>query len=453
VSPGSTVTDTVTLSGLVKNSNVTYSVSGTLVSVSLLSDGSCPAASAAAWKSAKTILSVPDTAVTSSAIQSDGTATMSKLGSWTVPADAVTQCISYGETVVMKVTGQADTTVNHPAGQTPQTGLVVASPTITTNISAQVVAPGSTVSDTVTLGGLVKNSSVSYSVSGTLVTTPMLDDGTCPAASAAAWKTAKTVLSVPKTTVASSAIKTDGTATLTKLGSWVVPLDVTTQCISYGETVTMTVTGQTDVTVSHAAGLVPQTGLVVAAPKIETTVSNQAVVPGTTVSDRVTLGGLVSNKNVTYTISGTLVSTPPLVDGTCPNIADAVWGDAITTLLEIPETTLPADAIEKDGTATLDPFGEWVVPLDAPTQCISYGEDLFMKITGQPTIKVEHPAGSTPQTGLVTKIEIQATGIEVQAGGQVTSPAGFGLWGVAGCLLTAGIGGGVMILRRRHITG
>ena len=329
---------------------------------------------------------------------------------------------------------------------------VVSPPTITTQISAQVVSPGATVSDTVKLAGLVSDPDISYSVSGTLVSVPALPDWTCPAASATAWKSAKTVLTVPATSVAAGAIGSDGTATLSKLGSWTVPLDVETQCISYGETVVMKITGQADTTVDHPSGQTPQTGLVVAAPKIETTVSNQAVVPGTTVSDRVTLSGLVSNKNVTYTVSGVLLSTPPLVDGTCPNIADAVWGDAVTTLLEIPETTLPADAINKDGTATLDPFGAWVVPLDAPTQCISYGEDLFMKITGQPTIKVEHPAGETLQTGLVTKIEVQAAGIEVQAGGQVTSPAGFGLWGVAGCLLTAGMGGAV-ILRRRRVTG
>ena len=407
VLPGQTVSDTVTLGGLIAGSDTTYALIGFLVSVPAPADYVCPAAGNSAWKTASIVSVIPRTSVPASSIK-DGAASL-KVGEWTVPQTSSALCVSYGENLTM-YSPDGNVTVDHPAGDVTQTALVVNLPTITTQISTQLALPGDTISDTVQLSGLVTASGITYSLAGSFVSVPAPVNGVCPASSASAWKTADTVLAIKSASVPASSIK-DGAASL-KVGEWTVPETSPALCVSYGETVTVH-SPEGDVTVDHPAGDVTQTALVVGIPTVTTKVSSQLAQPGDTITDSVRITGLVSNADITYTLSGALWAVEPADIGTCPAPGDKAWQDA-NHVATIDPVTLTPDMIGKDGTTSLLPT-KWTLPKGQATACYSYSETLTVQITGNKTpVIVQHPVGTTPQTSLVVGKPTITTEISTQ---------------------------------------
>jgi len=313
-------------------------------------------------------------------------------------------------------------------------------PTITTQISDQIVLPGQTISDTAILGHLVVGNTVSYFVSGSLVTTPALPDGSCPPAGDAAWRSATSVLKIPDTPVPTASIKQDGTAKIV-LGQWTAPTNATAICASYGEVVRMHVPGQTDVTVEHPAGDVPQTGLVLGVPTLTSKASMQLANPGDIIHDTLYLGNMAIKSNVTYTLAGGIYAVPPLSQGVCPKPDDAVWATA-EKYADIESLTVTSDMISPDGTMTVVTSG-WAVPQQLPASCYSYGGTLTASIAGNDyTYTTTHQAGDPLETVYV----VSGVVVAVEGGGNVAS---FPLASWLAVLMLTGVGGVLMYMRRR----
>lgn len=409
--PGQKISDKVVLGGLVNDAVTTYEVSSALYEAPASSDGNCPSPNDAAWKNASLIAKTAAKAVPASAINA-GSATLT-LGAWTVPADKADACVSYGESVTMLVDGRPMVTANHSPGDVAQTGVILPSPAIATQVSSQMALPGDTISDTVALSGLTSGHGASYTVTGGLYGTPPVD-GACPTPDAAAWKTAKAVATIADTAVPATAIRADGTASLT-LGKWRVPADQTAVCVSYGETVTMTVAGKVMATAEHPAGATTQTSLYWPAPSIATQISGQIAMPGETIHDTVHLAGLANNPAVTYEVSGGLYQVPPLDDWTCPGPEAKAWQLADTVLAIDPVDVTPtADTGQQNGERDIV-LGEWTVPDTMDATCVSYGETVVMRMPGHADIRVDHPAGAPDQTGRVLPKATISTQISLTA--------------------------------------
>jgi len=269
-------------------------------------------------------------------------------------------------------------------------------PTITTTISSAYTLPGETLSDTVKLAGLVVDGATNYQVTGGLFRAAALPDSTCPAADDDAWQTAEAVLQIEATPVPSDAVGDDGTASLT-VGAWQVPVDDPASCLSYGETLTMTVEGSPDVTVEHPAGDGSQTTLMVRPPTISTQISQPALSAGDTVSDSITLAGLSTLAEVTYSFTGQLVSLPAKADLTCPAADDDAWqgGDAVMTFGG--DIARDDPSLDEDN---LPGQGAWQVAALASPTCYSYAETVTMTVPGHQPVVVDHTVGQPEQSAL-----------------------------------------------------
>jgi len=269
-------------------------------------------------------------------------------------------------------------------------------PTIATTVSSAYTLPGETISDTVKLAQLVVDDATGYQVTGGLFSVPPLAGDTCPAADDPVWADADAVLTIDPTPVPPDSIGDDGTATL-KLGDWQVPADQPPICLSYGETLTMTVDGAPAATVDHPAGDAGQTTLVLPVPTIATQISQTELNAGQTVTDTVSVAGLSTVEDVAYSFTGQLVGLPPAADSTCPGAGDDAWlgaetlttfdGQIATTAESSPQIDLPGQ-------------GAWQVPGMADALCVSYTETMTMTVPGHEPVVVEHAAGQPEQTAL-----------------------------------------------------
>jgi len=259
VLPGQTITDTALLGQLIGDDpDVSYAVSEQLVTVPARADGTCPPSNDPAWNTAAVVMSVPETPLARSDIKPDGTATIT-LGTWTAPENTDPVCASYGETVIMRATGEDDVVITHPVGTTPQTGLVVPVPTLTSQASMAMATPGDVIHDTLYLGNLLAYDDITYTMTGGIYSVPPLGQADCPDPTDPVWQSATLDTDIDPITVTANMIYADGTYTIQTSG-WTVPLLLPALCYSYGGKLTVSV-GNTAYTydVNHQAGDPPET--------------------------------------------------------------------------------------------------------------------------------------------------------------------------------------------------
>lgn len=133
-----------------------------------------------------------------------------------------------------------------------------------------------------------------------------------------------------------------------------------------------------------------ETVLVYAPAVVETKVSAQLVEAGSTISDTVIVTGIVEDApGVTVTLTGELRGPIDPVGGTCEGLD---WSDAPIA------AELAPMVITRDG--EYPGLGEFVTPEDE-NRCLSYSESLAATVAGKLLWQTVHPAGLTPQTVLV----------------------------------------------------
>jgi len=300
-------------------------------------------------------------------------------------------------------------------------------PVIATSVSTQYALPGETISDTVNLAKLVVDDATSYQVTGGLFILPAFPDNTCPAAGYLPWNTAEAVLQIEATPVPPDSIGKDGTAEMT-VGTWQVPMDAAAVCLSYGETLTMSVKGSPDITVEHPVGDITQTALVVRPPTVATQISLTALSAGDTVSDTITISGLSPVEGVTYTVAGKLIGLPATADMSCPGTGAEAWHDAeilATFDGEVVRDGTTSDQLEMTGQ------GSWQVAARANAMCVTYTETVTMTAPGHDPVVVEHAPGQPTQSALYQPFQAITGGVgTIDLGGKLAY-ALCGLGGVA----------------------
>ncbi|MCL2490182.1 MAG: hypothetical protein FWF36_05590 [Propionibacteriaceae bacterium] len=284
-------------------------------------------------------------------------------------------------------------------------------PTITTSVSSVYTLPGETITDTVHLASLIIDDATGYQVTGGLFRAGALPDGTCPAASDPAWQDAEIVLEIEPTSVSIDSIS-DGTAELT-LGAWQVPKDEPSGCLSYGETLTMTVDDSPAATVEHPAGDADQTTLVIRPPTIATHISLTALSAGDTVSDTVNIAALSVVPDVTYELHGQLLGLPAA--GDCPGAGDGAWQGA--DLLAEFDGDIARDDPGAD--QELPSQGTWQVAAMTHTMCITYAETVTMTVPGHEPAVVEHSPGQPSQSALYRPFQATTGGASIGLGAKL----------------------------------
>ena len=400
--PGSVLTDTAHATGVVPTVNgqaMTWTLEGELYSTAMVD----PTCAGIDW-TALTPVNTFSYTVKTSDYQPDATITISGLGPWTVPVNQPPQCATYGETLT-GVSADGATTIQafHYAGDVKQSSSVPNGVvTMGTQVSAQSAKPGETITDTVTGTGVIPSvggTPVTWTLDGVIYATPPAKDGTCTDVS---WATATKVHSFTYE-LQPADLNPDGTLNVSGLGSYTIPGFQPAQCLSYGETLTGTWAGtDTPVVVVHPVGTTPQTTLVSSGvPTVATQISQQSSKPGDTITDKVAATGVLptqSGKTITWTITGSIWSTPPVTPNTC---AGANWATAV----KVHDFTYDVKAadLNPDGTLTLSGLGSYIIPSFGPAQCLSYDETLTGTWEGNTTpVTVDHPKGDTPQTTIVT---------------------------------------------------
>ena len=189
-----------------------------------------------------------------------------KLGEWTVPDDQMPICVSYGETITMRLNGQVKAVVEHPAGSPDQTGITLPLPNIVTQISAPEANQGDPMTDTVTIGGIDPAGRADYVLGGRLIEVTMPSSGQCPGEGDPVWDKGKTLTTIDQTITPDMA-SPDGQVVVADLGQWITPASSTAKCVTYTETVTITIAGHDPVVVDHPAGNPSQTAKTVPVPE------------------------------------------------------------------------------------------------------------------------------------------------------------------------------------------
>jgi len=257
--PGETIKDTVHLTDLMLDDDLSYVISGGLYGLAPVDGLHCPGSDSPDWATAEQLLSIEDYVVPQEEASATGEARI-ELGEWKVPASQPPICASYGETLTVLFKDQVLKTVEHPAGAESQTGLVLPVPDITTSISASTALPGDTLTDTVKLTGLDITGRILYAFDGKLIGLPMPKSGKCPGEGAKEWADGETLTTFSEK-VTSDLIDDNGEAVIGGLGEWQVPDDTTRRCVTYQESLTFIVYGRDPMTIEHRAGNRTQTAL------------------------------------------------------------------------------------------------------------------------------------------------------------------------------------------------
>lgn len=401
---GATISDTVTLTGVKTftgqtTPDVVTTLSGSLLGPLAPVDGACVDLD---WTDAPVAATIDPMVVTE-----DGN--IAGLGEFTVPAGGA-GCYTYTETLDAKQGSTTLWTVVHEAGLAPQTSLAMPLPSVSTEVNAQAAFVGATLSDTATVSGLPDQATITATLSGSLLGPMPPVDEACGQVN---WEQAPVAASIDPVEVTE-----DGD--ITGLGEFTVS---EAGCYTYTETLTLTEDDGTVTVVNHEPGLVSQTSLVSPAPAISTTVSAQKATIGDTLTDEVSVTGLVWRDGVTYTLGGSLLGPVSPVDGAC---AELDWADA-PVAAEIAPMVLTQDTdLSKVGSFTVKVAG-----------CYTYTENLTVDDEGQPSFVVDHAPGQESQTSLVSAASKGAGntgGGEIHSGDPVLS---FGLTSLAALLLLA----------------
>ncbi|MDR1387390.1 MAG: hypothetical protein LBJ44_07360 [Propionibacteriaceae bacterium] len=150
-------------------------------------------------------------------------------------------------------------------------------------------------------------------------------------------------------------------------------------------------------------GEVAETTLL-ADPSLASQISAQLAQPGQTISDSVSISGLVEalpdGTPIRVSLAVRLVRAEALGDAQGEPTCQGVDWSSAALVAEIPASELEppagADPVELTG------LGAHTVPAGQPTGCYSYGETLTLSTTEDgPSLVVEHPTGRVSQTSLV----------------------------------------------------
>ena len=339
---------------------------------------------------------VVDSGSISTTAQADGTDN----GTYKTPATKVSRagCYSYVETV--NTTAKSGS-ASSAAGDVTETSLVVALPTVSTQVSAQSVTVGGTLSDTVTVAGLLngEQATVGWSLLGPV--TPF--NGGCANVS---WTTAAVAASGSITTATGSGngSYSTGATTVSAAG-----------CYTYTEVLTLpNVAG----TVATLAGDATETAIVfvpvVPTPGVVTTISTTAPVVGSTLSDSVLVSGtggasisgtwalLGPVAPVTGSCAGVDWTTAPTFDsGTLPVTKDGQYTTASSTKLAAPGCYTFIDALPATATtAAVAPTPG--LPLET-AQVVSYsvGDYVWSDTNGNGV----QDSGEQPVSGVSVTLE------------------------------------------------
>ena len=439
--PGATISDSFTIDNLPDRPGWAYLVTGSLYGPAAPVGAAC--ADPAVWTNAPLVAGAAIYQPIDAGQADGGSLTVTGVGAYTIPPDtAATVCYGYAETLHITVAGvpvasatSIDTvvTVTQALGDTSETVPVLA-PTITTQASTQTALPGQPVTDTINLAGLLKDPNLAYSYTGALYG-PVRPgpDGTCQDAD---WAGASQATSF-NGTIDQTAIQNDGTLTLTGAGPY-TPASSDAGCLTYSETLTVTATDHSTITVVHQPGDATQT-ILVGLPSVTTQLSARQALPGDTISDSAHLTGLDPANTNTYT--GTLYGpVPPSPDGGCDNV-DWTGAPAVTTGDQI---TVDPAGIQTGGTADLTGLAPYQIPETASPACYTYGETLTVQDqTGNTLATVTNPLGDATETVLVTlPVRLAATG------GHPAAPNN--PWTIAGLLALAGAALAVTAKTRRQ---
>lgn len=163
-------------------------------------------------------------------------------------------------------------------------------------------------------------------------------------------------------------------------------------------------------TVVGRFGVATETSVALA-PTITTEVSTQSAMVGDTISDAVTVTGIrtsVGGQALVNTVTGVLAGPLAPVDGSC---ADLDWSLA---------PTRPIAPFQVTADGTVGGVDEHVV---TEPGCFSYGETLTVTLDGETVHEVDHPVGHTTQTvitaGFTPRTATQASSQLVAAGAEV----------------------------------
>jgi hypothetical protein len=411
VLPGATISDTFTAEGLVPEvggEKITYTVTGALYGPVKGADGSCEAVD---WTDAPVAKTIEAFTIVG---DENGQAEISGIGEMTVPDEPNTldDCYTYGEELTATIAGHnKPITWTHEPGQESQTTIVTRlTPKIATQITAQKVLPGHTISDTFTAEGLVPEvggEKITYTVTGALYgPVKAVETTTCDLID---WTDAPVAKVIEPFTIVGDE---NGKAEISGIGTFTVP-DATEEkdnCYTYSEQLLATIAGHDKpITWTHEPGKESQT-TIVQQPQLSTQVTSAVVTPGAEIADTIkvwdTAGAKASIDAIFY---GYVL---PEEGASCTSITDAQWRDLIDDgeAVEIARQTLTTQG---DVEVTTAPF---VVGDDA-VGCGTWYEEAVFEGSESSTIKT--PLGVITETTLVVAPVLTSEITGFSDGGQV----------------------------------
>lgn len=309
--------------------------------------------------------------------------------------------------------------------------IVKVRPTLVTQASSQLVEPGASIRDRVTVaktGGAP--GSFAWSLLGPV---PMLSDGTCPGVGDAAWKGAGVL--------ASGTVATSGDGTYSTPAYVVRPGDL--GCLTYVESRPETAT---TLPVSTPPGVVEETVLVrrpKATPCVSTVTSRQRGLVGSRIHDRIRVGCIEAKDRlvIEWTAHGPLSPRAGAKgEAGCERIGAARWKQA---------PVAARGTVVANGPGT---YATRTITLRRPG-CYTFSESVAGTATTHPT---RTAPGIAVETSLITRpampvVPVVPTGYRIDSGLRVSSPGPAGTLRIAGLRLTApveevGVHQGVMAI-------
>jgi hypothetical protein len=327
-----------------------------------------------------------DQAVDPATVGSDGTVRLSGLGGFAL--DQPYGCYSYAYTLTGAAPDGTTVTVRHPVGDPAQSVLSRYAPSASTEVSTQLIdGAEAEVSDTIQVRDGVPG--LPFTGTTTLYGPFTTNDEAL---------TADLSGVEPVGSVAFGGVYgPDGTAVVTS------PRVAVAELGFYVFVELLDATPASNPTPPGPAGRPPETTVLLQID-ITSVLSAARSEPGSTVTDEVTLSGLVplvGASPVTYQLRGGLYGPVPAdSDQTC---VGADWSDA-SMVLAITQTLAPTD-IGDDGTMVLAELGPYTIPADRRGACYSYGYTLTATTPTGSTLTVDHAPGNPVQTTLVPLIE------------------------------------------------
>ena len=406
VTAGDVLTDTVTSNNL--DPSLSWSLTGALYGPVPAVDGTCEDLD---WSHAPVALKFTRD-IDPSEIGRGGTSVVSGLGPWSVGLTHDDVCVSYGEHLMGRdSSGEVVREADHLVGSPGQTALVekVVSE-ISSTVSATQSKPGDVVTDSVRVTNVV--------LAAAGVTYEWAYQGSLygPLAPGGSWEDAPVVTTWTRA-ITDADVADDGTAVLSGLGGFTIPMNQEAGCYSYSASVDAVGSDGSTYHLSHPVGDPAQTTCV--SPSwitIGTQVSSQSANPSETISDHFSAAGLVAamgDDPVSWTVRVDVSTADVDAAGQCGEVD---WTGAEVVHHE--DLAIDPAWID-DGSVELAGVGAYTIPEEDPAHCLTYSETLLGVWNGG-EVSVVHPPGQESQTTLVASGVIPvAPTISVTTGGTV----------------------------------